>query len=387
MLVFPLLIISYCFAWSPKDIREGLTHRYYGLYSNMARHVLKHGKPVHWYSVTERRLLRIFHGKCSSSKCSLFVAVAKTLGEALTFGKPVIVMLDYPHSFLGIKHFITYVSSLLLLHAFRLVGAVFVTVDNMDPPIEHSIELKGRISFSEKLLWLLLNKLVFHFDLMVFHSQSYRVYHKLYYKLSYEKTTVYPPGSFPEIIPYVEPPLKQPVKVFLSGRIHEWIGLKQLITLMDRLKGEDIGVKFIVLDKSMPTNLRREDIEIVNIYINYFDFTRLLADANVLLLIRPRSLHHVLTVRATLADYMMTGRPVLYLYSLGSKEIVSNVEGCYSFRSIEEIPNILRKLTRDSSSLNKLCINIRTYAENRLDYKKLALDLLREIINRIRSTN
>jgi glycosyltransferase involved in cell wall biosynthesis len=317
----------------------------------------------------------------------LFVAVAKALGEALTFGKPIIVMLDYPHSFLGIKHFITYVSSLLLLHAFRLVGAVFVTVDNMDPPIEHSIELKGKVSLSEKLLWLLLNKLAFRFNLIVFHSQSYRVYHKLRYKFSYKKTIVCPPGSFPEVIPYLEPMLKSNVKVFLSGRIHEWIGLKELIAIMKSLKDEGINAKFIVLDKSISTNLRREDIEVVSTYVNYFDFLKLLTEAHLLLLVRPRSLHHMLTVRATLADYAMAGRPIVYFYSLGCKEIVGNVEGCYSFKSIEEIPNILRKLTRDSSSLNKLCISIRAYAEKYLDYKKLALNLLREITIRIHSKN
>jgi len=386
--VFPVLIISYRFAWSSKDVVDGLTHRYYGLYSNIARYVLNYRKPVYWYSVRDRRLLKIFNGKGCSSRCSMFIAVAKALKEVYTFERPIIVILDYPHSFLGIKYFMIYVSTLLLLYIFQLIGVVFVVVDNMDPPIEHSIELKGKVSLLERLLWSLLNNLVFLFDLIIFHSQSYRVYHRLYYKLDYKKTAVIPPGSFPNIIPYKEVRLKTPVKVFLSGRIHEWIGIEKIIMLIESLKREGIKVKFIVLDKSASSSLRRENIEVVNTYVSYHDFLKLLTEAHMLLLlIRPRSLHHTLTVRATMADYMMAGRPILYLHSLGIKEIAGDVEGCYSFKSIEEVPNILQKLTRDLSSLNELCINIRRYAEKHLDYRKLALNLLREIANRIRSKN
>ena len=382
--MLPILIISHSIAWSSKNVVDGLTHRYYGLYSNMARYILNHGRPTYWYSVRERRLLKVFNGMCHSSKCSMFIAVAKVLKEAFTFEKPVIIMLDYPHSFLGIKHFMTYVSTLLLLRVFQLLGAVFVVVDNMDPPIEHSIELKGKISLLEKLLWSLLNKLVSFFDFMIFPSQSYRVYHKLYYKLDYKKTGVFPPGSFPDIIPFKEAPLKTPLKVFSSARIHEWIGLEKIITLIESLEHEGIEAKFIVLDKSAPSSLRGENLEVMNTYVGYHDFLKLLTEAHVLLLIRPKSLHHALTVRATAADYMMAGRPILYLHSLGIKEIVGNVKGCYSFSSIEEVPDVLRRLTRDLSSLDELCISIRAYAEKCLDYRKLALNLLREIANRMR---
>ena len=382
-MTFLILIISYCFAWSPKDIVDGPTHRYYGLYSNMARIVLRYGGATYWYSVRERKLLKIFNGKAYLSRHSMLTAVVKALKDAFTFGKPVIVILDYPHSFLGVKHLVTYLSTLLMLHVFRLIGAVFVAVDNMDPPIEHAIELKGKISLLERLLWLLLNGLIFRFNVIIFHSKSYKIYHKLYYKTSYDTAVVIPPGSFPDMIPYIEPMPEAHVNILLSGRIHEWIGLAKIIELIKALKCKGIRIKFTVLDKSAPTSLKEEDIKVVNTYVNYFDFLKLLTESHILLLIRPKSLHHTLTVRATIADYMMAGRPIIYLDSLGIREVVSHIRGCYSFKSLEEIPIILQKLTGDTLSLSKLSRGIRLYAEEYLDYRKLALNLLREVMKRI----
>lgn len=54
------------------------------------------------------------------------------------------VLLDYPHSFIGVKHLLDYLASMLLLHILRLERKVFVVVDNMDPPTEHAEELRGQ---------------------------------------------------------------------------------------------------------------------------------------------------------------------------------------------------------------------------------------------------
>jgi len=383
---FPILIISHYFAWSFKDVREGLTHRYFGLYSNIARYVLTHGEVVYWYGVKEQKLLRIFDGKIYSSRYLVMpIAVMSSLRELFTHRKPIIVILDYPHSFLGIKHFPLYVITLIILHVFRLFKLVFIVVDNMDPPIEHALELKKKISMLEKILWIFLNNVVFGFDFIIFLSQSYRVYHKLYYKLNYTKTDVCPLGSFPSKIPYKGASLKPPLKVLLLGRIEEWIGLKTLGALIKDLEYEDIKVKLIVIDKSAPNSLKENSIEVINTYIDYSELVKLLGEAQVLLLLRPRSLHQLLTVRATLLDYMMAGRPILYLHSLGSKEIVDDLKGCYSFNSLNEVSSILKQLYMNMSVINELGKKIREYAEKHFNYEVLALNLLKKIVCRLRS--
>jgi glycosyltransferase involved in cell wall biosynthesis len=199
------------------------------------------------------------------------------------------------------------------------------------------------------------------------------------------KTDVCSLGSFPSKIPYKEASLKSPLKVLVSGRIEEWIGLKTLGVLIKDLKYEGIKVKLIVIDKSAPNSLKENSIEVINTYIDYSDFIRLLTEAHVLLLLRPRSLHHLLTVRATLVDYMMAGRPILYLRSLGSKEIVDDLKGCYSFVSLKEVSSFLKQLYANMSVINELGKKIREYAEKHFNYEVLALNLLKKIVCQLRS--
>ena len=380
-----LIIVSHEIAWLVDDVRDGLTHRYYGLYSNLARYVLGHGGTVFWYTAKECKLLTFdLNTYISSSTYSMFIAMVKALRASLTYGRPVIVLLDYPHSFLGAKHLMDYILTLLLFHVLRLVKRIYVVVDNMDPPIEHAIELKGGINLLQRLLWILLNNIIFGFDLIVFHSQSYRVYHKLYYRLDYSKSVVIPPGSFPEVIQYEDPPSNPPIRIFCSGKITEWVGLERLMKIVKKLKNRGIMVKFILIDRSAPTDLEQEDIKIIRTYIGYKDFIKTLAKAHLLLLTRPNSLHHLLTVRASLADYLMAGRPVLYLHSLGMREIVGNIDGVFEFRILDEVPEIILKLINDKNSLKKLSQKVRAFAERHLKYKVLALKLLREILTNLR---
>jgi len=383
--MLPFIIVSHEVAWSIDDVRDGLTHRYYGLYSNLAKYALKHGGTVFWYGARKRRLLILgFSALTSSRTYSMFIAVVKALRNSLTYGRPVVVLLDYPHSFLGAKHLIDYLLTLLTLHVFRLVRHVFVVVDDMDPPIEHAIELRGRVSPWQKLLWILLNNIVFNFDLIVFHSQSYRVYHKLYYRLDYNRSIVIPPGSFPKIIRFEEPSSDLPIRILCSGNITEWISLEKLMKVAKELRNKGIIVEFVLIDRSVPTNLEEKGVKIIKAYLRYEDFVKTLAKAHILLLVRPNSLHHLLTVRASLADYLMAGRPILYLRALGIREITGRIDGAFEFGTLDEVPNIISQFMSNRDLLKKLSWRIRIFAERYLSYKALALKLLRKILVNIR---
>lgn len=377
-----IFVIAHKFAWTIKDVRDGLTHRYYGLYASLCKYVLKHGGCVYWYDVSNKNLLGISDLQVSISKSSMFKALLLVARESIKRKTYVIVILDYPHSFLGIKYLVDYLLSLLVLHILRLTRRYFVVVDNMDPPIEHAIELNGRIRTSQHILWSLLNLIVFKYDLIVFHSQSYRIYHSLYYKIDLNRSCVISPGSFPDVIPFTSLP-PPPLRILIVGNVNKWIGLERLLKVLDKLHNMYTKVKFIVIDRTAP-KVKSDKIDIINTYLDYMDYVKTLTQAHILLLLRPKSLHHLLTVRATLADYMMAGRPILYLYSLGMKEILEKAKCGYAFKSLEDIPHIVAYLNNEKF-LYTLARNARRFAVKYLCYRKHALRLLMLILKHIKS--
>jgi len=376
------IVISHKAVWSSSNIVEGLSHRYVGLYSNIAKYVTSNGGCVFWYDVSRRRLLEICRKAISvDNNISLLKALIKSLKRTLYRGSIVIVLLDYPHSFLGVRILPHYLITLLLFHAFRLSKRVFVVVDNMDPPIEHALELhNGKIDLLRKALWILLNSIVFRYDLIVFHSNAYRAYHKLYYGVDYSKSEVIPPGSFPDEIPYTEISDNRPIRILCSGHVAKWIGLEKLRKLSREIAERGLKVKFVIIDKSAPGEIVGEDIELIRAYLDYKSFTKMLVSSHVLLLLRPKSLHHLLTVRASLADYIMSGRPVLYLHSLGIRSVVGGCECAFELKSIDELPDILLNIASNNDTLKALGRKCRLFAIKYLDYKKNALILLSKIL-------
>ena len=377
-----LVIFSNRAVWMSDSVVDGLSHRYYGLYSNMARYVINSGGCVFWYDVTRRVLFKVCSDTVICVKGISFLKTAmRSLKEAICRGNLVVVLIDYPHSFLGVKHLPEYLAVLLILHVSRLFKRTFVVIDNMDPPMEHAMELQnGRISLLQKALWSLINIIVLRYDLIVFHSTAYRVYHKLYYNIDYSRSEVTPPGSFPEKIPYINMPDEYPIRVLCSGHVTKWVGLEKLCEVSKKLADKGLRIKFMVIDRSAPLRVNNEDIEVINTYLDYREFIKMLASSHLLLLLlRPKSLHHLLTARASLADYLMSGRPVLYLHSLGIREVARGCGGALEFRDLNELLILISHIAHNISLLKDLGKECRLFAVKYLNYKKHALKLLKKV--------
>jgi len=378
-----LIIVAHKFAWRIDDVVDGLTHRYYGLYANLCKLNLRMNGCAFWYSVKDRLLLRFSEGCIRVFKHSVFGGILKAILESISRRVFIIAVIDYPHSFLGIKYLLGYLASLLLLHLIRILNRGFIVVDNMDPPIEHAYELKGNVKLAERMLWLLLNNIVFRFDLIIFPTQSYRLYHRQVYGLEERKSIVVPHGSFPEWIPYKKPPYTGALKILCSGDIIKWVDVNALNDLVEELVASGLDLELIVISKNKgiwPRNWSR--IKVLP-PITFKEFSDCLSRVHLLLLIRPKSLHHMLTMRASLADYLMSGRPIVYVKSLGNAEVIKRAGCGFAFQDLHELKQILTQLCKEKSLIETLGYRARVFAEFHMVYKKHANELFREILLRI----
>ena len=381
-----LIVVAHKFAWTTKDIVDGLTHRYCGLYANLCKLVLRYGGSAFWYSAKDRVLLKLPE-KAKVLKCGIFRSLLTVTSDNISRGVFTVIILDYPHSFLGVKHLLDYLASLLLLHLIRLLNRGFIVVDNMDPPIEHAIELSGKVTLLQYILWSFLNRLVYSFDLVVYHSQSYRVYHKLYYGINYDRSIVIPPGSFPEMMSYEEPPQEESIRVICSGSVSKWVGINNLLKIVKMLNRNNVRAEFVVIDRAFPKDINIGGIKVIRHYMGYRTFLDTLKRSHILLLLRPKSLHHLLTVRASLPDYLVVGRPILYPKSLGSRELVQDAGCCYEFDKIEDITKLIPVLADDKALLKNISLTARLFAEKHMVYMERAKKLLVEILSRLSHTS
>jgi hypothetical protein len=245
-----MIVVANKFAWNIGDVRDGLTHRYFGLYSNMCKSVLTDNGFAFWYNVSEHALIRCKEKGCEKKKLSLFHALLITIKHSLVNGRCPVVMLDFPHSFTGIKHLPDYFMSLLLLHLLRLRANIFTVVDNMDPPIEHAAELNGcNVGVFQLLLWTLLNKVVYAFDLTIFHTNCYQSYHIDQKKLKWTNTLVVPPGSFPEIITCRRPFEITKLRILFSGSLTKKNNGEHLIATIERSIAKGFELELLITGK------------------------------------------------------------------------------------------------------------------------------------------
>jgi glycosyltransferase involved in cell wall biosynthesis len=376
-----LIVVALKFAWIISDVTDGLTHRYYGLYANLCKLLLEKDGNIFWYEASNRTLLKLLNDHFRARKITMFGGLVNSVKESLSHGALPVVLLDYPHSFTGIKNLPDYLFSLIFLHALRLLNRVFVVVDNMDPPIEHAEELEGRCGLTKRALWSLLNKLVLSFDLILFHTNSYKTYHALYYRIKPEKMLTVPPGSFPELIPYRETPRVPPLRILYSGIITRWNNAYRLIEIIQRLADIGLDVELIVTGKDQ-VGVKSDRAKIMRT-VQFQVYTELLSQAHIFVIPYPKTLHHMLTMRAKLADYMMAGRAVLFTASLGMNEVIAQAGCGFTFESMQDLEDLLIRMYKDEELIKSLGRKARSFAEKHMVYSDHAKKLLREIMSRL----
>ena len=112
-------------------------------------------------------------------------------------------------------------------------------------------------------------------------------------------------------------------------------------------------------------------------------YGKLLSEAHVFVIPYPKTLHHLLTMRAKLPDYMMAGRPILFTKSLGMNEVVALARCGFAFEDFTELKAFLIQIYRNKDLVKILGRRARSFAEKHMVYMGHARKLLMEILSRL----
>jgi len=340
-----LYVIAGEFTNSISMVRDGLTHRYYGLYWQLIERLYKDTRKVKvfWYSVAERRLYVIMESK--SLKTDLVRSTLMVYKVALNSANPIIVIIDYPHSFYGFKFFLEYVIFLILLHFLKrlLRTSLLVICDDMDPPLEHSQALGRSMRLPEIMLWIFLNKLALSFDIVTAMSEGYKIYLAKQYKIPLKKIVVIPSGSFVEYIPYFKPVVNEKLTLIYAGNLDQRLKNlgEQILCAVGELKSKGYDIEFIITGKNLVGDIRCVENAKFLGGVDYSSYLHILVKSHVCLLLYPKCLHNDLATFTKFSDYITVGRPVITTDLMMTSKIVSECSCGFVFRDIDEFKKIL----------------------------------------------
>jgi glycosyltransferase involved in cell wall biosynthesis len=363
-----LYIVAGEFTNSISMIRDGLTHRYYGLYWQLIEKFYKDicKTKAFWYSTTERRLYVVTEGK--SLKLDLIRATLMVFKIALSSAYPAVVIIDYPHSFRGFKFFLEYATFLLLLHLLKKLSRTpfLVSCDDMDPPLEHSQALGRSMRKSEILLWTFLNKLALSFDIIIAMSEGYKVYLAKRYKIALKKIIVIPGGTFVEYIPYTKPIVGERLIIVYAGNFDERLKNlgEQILYAVGELKSKGYNIEFITTGKNLVSNIKCVENARFLGGLDYPSYLRILVKSHVCLLLYPKCLHNDLATFTKFSDYMSVGRIVITTNLMMTSKIVNEYFCGFVFTNIAEFKRILMKIyDQRFHIIEDMCFKARKWAE------------------------
>jgi glycosyltransferase involved in cell wall biosynthesis len=340
-----LYVIAGEFTNSISMVKDGLTHRYYGLYWQLIERLCKDTRKVKafWYSVVERRLYVVTESR--SLKTNLIRATLIVSKVALNSANPIIVIIDYPHSFRGFKFFLEYVTFLILLHFLKrlLRASLLVICDNMDPPLEHSQALGRSMRLPEIMLWIFLNKLALSFDIIIALSEGYKVYLAKQYKIPLKKIVVIPSGTFVEYIPYFKPVVDERLTLIYAGNLDQRLKNlgEQILCAVGELKSKGYDIEFIITGKNLVGDIRCVENAKFLGGVDYSSYLRILVKSHVCLLLYPKCLHNDLVIFTKFSDYIAAGRLVITTDLMMTSKMISECSCGFVFRDIDEIKKIL----------------------------------------------
>jgi glycosyltransferase involved in cell wall biosynthesis len=325
-------------------VRDGLTHRYYGLYWQLIERLYKDTRKVKvlWYSAAKRRLYVITESK--SLKIDLTRSTLMVYKVALNSANPIIVIIDYPHSFRGFKFFLEYVAFLIMLHFLKrlLRTSLLVICDVMDPPLEHSQALGRSTRLPEIMLWIFLNKLALSFDIIIVMSEGYKIYLAKQYKIPLKKIVVIPSGTFVEYIPYFKPVVDEKLTLIYAGNLDQRLKNlgEQILCAVGELKSRGYNIEFIITGKNLVGDICVENAKFLG-GVDYSSYLHILVKSHVGLFLYSKCLHNDLATFTKVSDYITAGRLVITIDLLMTSKIVSECSCGFVFRDIDEFKKIL----------------------------------------------
>ena len=361
-------IVAGEFTNSISMVKDGLTHRYYGLYWQLIEMLYKDVRKAKafWYSTAERRLYIAEKGK--AIRMNLLKATLVVLKAAFNSASPVIVIIDYPHSFRGFKFLLEYVTFLLFLHFIKKLSRILFLVicDNMDPPSEHSQALGRELRTLELLMWIFLNKLTLSFDIILVMSEGYKIYLSKQYKIPLRKIIVIPAGTFVEHIPYIKPTVGEKLVVVYAGNLDERLRTlgEQILCAISELKSKGYNIEFIITGKNLIGNLKCIENARFLGGLDYSYYLNILTSSHAFLLLYPKCLHNDLVTFTKFSDYMSAGRVIVSTKLLMTANIINNCSCGFIFTNIDEFKKILEEIyNRKFHIIEDMSLKARKWAE------------------------
>lgn len=367
-------------------MKEGITHRHYGLYKNLSQIFLNLGALVFWYDFGRKVLISIdSSGDKNDAKTfginplhASYTAVKKCL---VNHTIPVVIV-NYPHSFLGIEHLPMYILFLLLLRIFGCTKQIIVVFDNIDPPIEHQkfFGIKGAKSVFVKFLWFFLELLALKNNKIVLLTESWKSYYIRRYSIRPEDIIVIPCGSFSEGFQRIKDAKPKDVSksfiAFYAGVATERKNVDKLVKVIDELSNGGLDVKLTISGHDM-IGIRSKNVKNLGA-CRFKDFTKQLVRSDVVI-IPYTAFYYSLTSLAKVGDYMMAGKPIISTPLLETSRLIKEAGCGYVVRDFKELKNVLENMYNDRTLVTELGRRAREYAEKNMDYAVLATRLFNKI--------
>lgn len=381
-----LVIFGRYFTWGLDDVKEGITHRHYGLYTNLSKIFLKLNGRVFWYSYDERSLMNIAgsprNPHIDRTKAGPLRSLFTIIKKCLNNGSIPALIVNYPHSFRGIKHLPEYLSMLLLFRILKFAMRIPILIDNIDPPIEHQKYLgeKGLKNSLRKLLWYFLEPLALKGNKVILLTESWKKYYTKKFGIKPRNISIIPCGSFPEafcLIERFEPRKRSGTLVVLyAGAARRKYNVGRLVDIVTELSEEGSDIELIITGEDA-IGLGAENVETLDVS-GFRDYAKKLIRSDVAI-VPYTGRYRSFTSLAKVGDYMMAGTPIISLPLLETSKVIKEGKCGYVVRSFKELKRVIKDFCEDRSSVVEFGRRARSYAEANMNYTKHARKLFNEI--------
>jgi glycosyltransferase involved in cell wall biosynthesis len=392
-----ILFITSFFVTKPDEIREGIGHRYAGLYGNFTRKY-NYKYKIYWYAIKEQTLF-IFNPKLETRK-KVRISLPKAIWAlSKNKDKKFVVCMAYPYSLgwlgknnhLFIKNLPKTISSLTLLLFLQLRKKCSIILDVFDLPLETSISY-NYIGLNNLLFTIIVTiSLLIEFILMkscnvILLSNYYVKILSRRYFLSNRNLHIIPSGSFPQIISPIPPKKTSKIDLLYSGSALESNGFKNLVDCVEliRDKGYDIN-----LVHSGPVYIRIENknwfkhIDSPK-WLDYLENT--LQKCDICVVPYPPKGHWNFGHLAKVFDYMAAGKPVLSMNLAETGRIIKKYKCGLTANNWKEFYKNIVLVSKNSELAVRLGRNGRSAVKEFFDYN-INSEKLDVVINKIIQNN
>lgn len=384
-----LLIISKDITINSKNIREGIGHRYAGLYGSFVNHWRNdvEESKVYWYSCREYCLYEIKKkGAECVRKTFMPFAVFKSFKEASKSSSPrLIVIIGYPHGLYKGFSKSVYVFTLMVLRVLNLLKFTLLLVDDFDPPLETAVAFEYTPSFLTRVLYYTLDVFTLKKNFIITTTRSYKIHLSRKYKLQQRNVFVIPNGSLlANFVSAVPPKSTGPLTVLYAGSLLPAKDIHRLINCIRNLRMKNCDLKLVLTGRKLMNIDGFSWLEYANPDNWLFWVKKYLKTADICVVPYPRRFHWNYTSLAKLFDYMAGGKPVVAMNLTETTKVIQGHNCGLIANDWAEFESQVQRLYENRQLAKALGMNGRKAAENEYNYGQLSRKLEKIVFSCLR---